>query len=275
MYASTRGITGGRPWGHRLLHRGHVHLDNFESVAILVTDGEHRRRLWPAQHLADVDAAAPQVGLHRLGVGGGEPDAGLDAARHAVALRDERDRHRSVGRCDLDPTPAQLLDWDIEPLLETERVDVELEPAILVGYRYADGVYAGNPCGCLVIHLVVLLSVVSVARASSAQRLRTHPSLASSSSVEPRERCRKGLGVLAHPPVVDEPDWDRVQEVVRLAAASLRDHEARLLEHPQVLHDAVARHRHSFLQCAQRLPVLPEERVEQAPTRGVGERLEH
>ena len=39
-----------------------------------------------------------------------------------------------------------------------------------------------------------------------------------------------GLGVLAHPPVVDEPDRDGVQEVELLAAAPPGDDEAGLLE---------------------------------------------
>ena len=55
----------------------------------------------------------------------------------------------------------------------------------------------------------------------------------------------------------------------------LRGHEARLLEHPQVLHDAEARHRQPPLERAQRLPVLLEQLVEQAPARRVGEGLEH
>ena len=51
--------------------------------------------------------------------------------------------------------------------------------------------------------------------------------------------------------------------------------EPGLLEHPQVLHHAEARHRHALLERAQRLPVLALERVEQAAPRRVGERLEH
>jgi hypothetical protein len=37
---------------------------------------------------------------------------------------------------------------------------------------------------------------------------------------------------------VDEPDRNRVEEVVLLAAAPARDHEAGLLEHLEVLHHA-------------------------------------
>ena len=60
-----------------------------------------------------------------------------------------------------------------------------------------------------------------------------------------------------------------------LATAPARGHEARLLEHPQVLHHAEARHRQPLLQRAEALPVLPEQLVEQAAARGVGEGPEH
>jgi hypothetical protein len=93
-------------------------------------------------------------------------------------------------------------------------------------------------------------------------------------ALEPGERCGPRLGVLAHPTVVDEPDRDRVEEVQLLAAALARGHEPRLLQHPQVLHHAEAGHRHPLLQRAEGLPVPREERVEQPPPRGIGERLE-
>ena len=51
------------------------------------------------------------------------------------------------------------------------------------------------------------------------------------SCLEAAERGRPGLGVLAHPPVVDEPDRDGVQEVELLAAPPLGHHEPGLLEH--------------------------------------------
>src|SRR5207247_7690007 len=84
-----------------------------------------------------------------------------------------------------------------------------------------------------------------------------------------------GRGVLAHPAVVDEPDRDGVQEVQLLAPALLRDPEAGLLEHPQVLHHAEARHRQSPLERAERLPVFLEQRVEQPPARRGGKGPEH
>jgi hypothetical protein len=74
---------------------------------------------------------------------------------------------------------------------------------------------------------------------------------------------------------VDEPDRNRVEEVVLLAAAPARDHEAGLLEHLEVLHHAEARHRQPLLERAERLPVLLEQLVEQAAARRVGEGLEH
>jgi len=74
---------------------------------------------------------------------------------------------------------------------------------------------------------------------------------------------------------VDEPDRDRVQEVELLAPSPPGDHEARLLELLQVLHHAEARHLEAPLERAQRLPVLAEELVEQAPPRRIGEGSEH
>jgi len=55
-------------------------------------------------------------------------------------------------------------------------------------------------------------------------------------------RSRPGLGVLAHPPVVDEADRDGVQEVELFAASPFGDHEPSVLELFQVLHHAEARH---------------------------------
>ena len=48
----------------------------------------------------------------------------------------------------------------------------------------------------------------------------------------------------------------------------------RLLEHAQVLHHAEARHRKPLLERRERLAVLGEQLVEQAPARRVGESLE-
>src|SRR5687767_9723506 len=93
--------------------------------------------------------------------------------------------------------------------------------------------------------------------------------------LEPAERRGPGLGVLAHPAVVDEPDRNRIQEVELLAAPAPRRDQPRLLEHPQVLHDGETRHRQPALERAQRLSVALEERVEQTASRGVREGLEH
>ena len=93
--------------------------------------------------------------------------------------------------------------------------------------------------------------------------------------LEPAERGRPGLGVLAHPPVVDEPDGDGVEEVQLLAALAAGGHDPGLLEHLQVLHHAEARHRQAPLECREGLAVLPEELVEQGPAGRVGQCLEH
>jgi hypothetical protein len=73
---------------------------------------------------------------------------------------------------------------------------------------------------------------------------------------------------------VDEPDRDGVQEVELLAAASFRNHQARVLEHAEMLHDAEARHRQAPLEGGQALAVGLEELVEQAPSGRVGQRPE-
>src|SRR5207245_3618293 len=57
---------------------------------------------------------------------------------------------------------------------------------------------------------------------------------------EVAEPCGPRLGVLAHPAVVDEPDRDRVQEVELLPPSPPGDHQARLLELPEVLPHAEA-----------------------------------
>jgi hypothetical protein len=49
----------------------------------------------------------------------------------------------------------------------------------------------------------------------------------------------------------------------------------RRLVHLEVLHHAEARHGEALLERRQRLPVLPEELIEQAAARGVCERPEH
>ena len=83
------------------------------------------------------------------------------------------------------------------------------------------------------------------------------------------------LGVLAHPPVVDEPDRDGVQEVQLLPAPSPGDDEARLFQLLQVLHHAEAGDVEPRLERAQRLAVFTEQLVEQAPPGGIGEGPEH
>jgi hypothetical protein len=74
---------------------------------------------------------------------------------------------------------------------------------------------------------------------------------------------------------VDKPDRDRVQEVELLAASPPGHHEARLLELLEVLHHPEAGHREALREHVQRLPVLAEELVEQAPPRRIGEGFEY
>ena len=93
--------------------------------------------------------------------------------------------------------------------------------------------------------------------------------------LEAAEPGGPGFGVLAHPPVVDEPDRDGVQEVELLPAPPLGDDEPGLLQLLEVLHHPEARHREARLELGQGLAVVPEELVEQAPPGRVGQRLEH
>src|SRR5439155_25115355 len=85
---------------------------------------------------------------------------------------------------------------------------------------------------------------------------------------ESAERCRPGLGVLAHPPVVDELNGDRVQEMQLLPTASPGRHQASLFEHAQVLHHTEARHGETPLERCERLPILLEELIEETATSG-------
>ena len=57
--------------------------------------------------------------------------------------------------------------------------------------------------------------------------------------------------------------------------AHLADTTTGLLEQAQVLHHPEAGHREAGLQLGQRLPVAPEEQVEQQPPGGIRQGLEH
>ena len=83
------------------------------------------------------------------------------------------------------------------------------------------------------------------------------------------------LGVLVDPPVVDQPDRDRIEEVQLLPAGPAREDEARLFQQAQVLHDADARHVQLGFEFGQRAALTLEEQVEQEATGRVGQRLEH
>ena len=74
---------------------------------------------------------------------------------------------------------------------------------------------------------------------------------------------------------MDEADRDGVQVVELLPPPPPGDDEARLLEQLQVLHDPEAGHGEPLLERAERLPVFPEQLVEQAPPGRVGQGSEH
>src|SRR3954453_843093 len=93
--------------------------------------------------------------------------------------------------------------------------------------------------------------------------------------LEVDERRGVALRVLVDPPVVDLADRHRVEEVELPPPLPPGDEEVVLLEDPQVLHDAVARHLQLRLELTERPPVAGEQQVEQEPARRVGERLEH
>src|SRR3954470_11659107 len=93
--------------------------------------------------------------------------------------------------------------------------------------------------------------------------------------LEVDERPDLALRVLVDPPVVDLADRHRVEEMELLPPLPPGHQEVGLLEDPQVLHDAVARHLQLRLELGQRLPVAGEQQVEQEPARRIGERLEH
>src|SRR5262249_45591097 len=92
---------------------------------------------------------------------------------------------------------------------------------------------------------------------------------------EVEERGHDALRVLVDPPVVDLPDRHRVQEVVLLPARAAGDDEPGVLEHPQGLHDAEARHLQLRLELRERAAVALEEPVEQMPAGRGRQCLEH
>ncbi len=98
--------------------------------------------------------------------------------------------------------------------------------------------------------------------------------VSSSSLLRSGERRDVVLGVLVDPPVVDQPDRHRVQEVQLLPARPAGDDEAGVLEHAQVLHDAEAGHLELGLELRERAAVALEEPVEQMAPGRVGKRLE-
>ncbi len=90
-----------------------------------------------------------------------------------------------------------------------------------------------------------------------------------------RERRDPALGVLVDPPVVDQPDRHRVEEVQLLAPRPALDYEPRLLQYAEVLHDAEPGHLQLGSKLAERAAVTLEEPVEQQPAGGVRQCLKH
>jgi hypothetical protein len=115
-----------------------VSLDDLESVAVLVEEGEHRPNARPTQKLAHVDPALLEPDVDAFGVSGRQTDPGLDARGRVLPRGYERDCDRCVGRCDLDPPPAELGQRNVAALLEPELVEVELKRLVLVGDGDAD-----------------------------------------------------------------------------------------------------------------------------------------
>jgi hypothetical protein len=92
---------------------------------------------------------------------------------------------------------------------------------------------------------------------------------------EVRKRRHVALRILVDPPVVDQPDRHGVQEVQLLPSRPARDHQARVLQEAQVLHDAEACHFQLGLELRESAAVTRKEQVEQEATRRVAERLEN
>ena len=85
-----------------------------------------------------------------------------------------------------------------------------------------------------------------------------------------------GFGVPRNPSVVDLADRHWIQVVELLATLLVGDDELRGLEEPEVLHHPEAGHLGERLGKTRQGPaVVIGQRVEQRPSRGVSERLEH
>ena len=87
------------------------------------------------------------------------------------------------------------------------------------------------------------------------------------------------LGEPADPPIVDEPDRDRVEVVVLRPTSPFRREESGVLEDAEVVHHSLARHRGEVgAQLAEGLAVTLEEGIEQQPSARIidgGEHLVH
>ena len=70
-------------------------------------------------------------------------------------------------------------------------------------------------------------------------------------------------------------DRHRIEVVQLLPAATERDHQRRLLQKHEMLGHGLATHVEMLAELAERLPVVRVQLVEQEPSAGVGESLEH
>src|SRR6266702_1385804 len=118
--------------------RGCFH--DLELVAVGVLELEHRRDAWPAQYIAGLDTALAHGAVLRLGVGDHEPDAGISAG---VRAGDQRHGRRGAWGGDGDPAEA-VAETGVEPLLEAERSDEELDGLVLVADRDPNGPDVGD-----------------------------------------------------------------------------------------------------------------------------------
>jgi hypothetical protein len=71
------------------------------------------------------------------------------------------------------------------------------------------------------------------------------------------------LGVSADPPVVDEPDWDRIEVVELLPSNPAGRQQTGVFEDAEVLHHAESGHRQVVLELSERLAISLEEAVQQ------------
>src|SRR5450631_3572386 len=88
------------------------------------------------------------------------------------------------------------------------------------------------------------------------------------------ERRDTAFRILVDPPVVNQSNRHRVEEVKLLPSRLAGEHKARVLQQAQVLHDSETCHLHLGLELGQASAVALEQLVEQVSSCRVGERPE-